>query len=599
MHYNPLDKFHKSILGAVSTAETLVLRVKGNFNSVELRVRRDGEEIEKKVALSFNGDFFECNLSLPVGLYWYYFAVDGRFLSLGNDYCAELTDKISCFQLTFYQDDYKVPDWLKGGIIYQIFPDRFSIGVQGKKAPKGKVLHEDLSDTPMFLPDKKGEVQNNDFFGGDLIGIKNKISYLNSLGVTAIYLNPIFKAYSNHRYDTGDYNKIDELLGTEEDLRSLIDECKKNGIKIIIDGVFNHTGSDSIYFNKKGNYDALGAYQSKNSPYYKWFKFIKYPDLYESWWGIKTLPATDKDNEEFLNFIAGENGVLEKYIKMGIGGVRLDVVDELPTRFVRKIRDIVKKTDNEAVIIGEVWEDASNKIAYDVRREYFLGKELDSVMNYPLKNAIISYVLFGDVSELENTIKTQIDHYPKQVLDILMNMLATHDTFRLISALSGKDVSSLSKTEMSKIRLSDAEREIAILRCKIASLIQYTLYGVPSVYYGDEIGMEGYKDPLNRKFFEWDKIGNELNIWYAKLGKIRKELKVFAEGETTLVYAKGGALCFKRESKNGEVLIAVNLEDNEVNLDFDGELFELISEKTYQNSVTLNKNEFGIFVNLA
>lgn len=599
MHYNPLDKFYKSIIGAVPAGEDFTLRVKGDFKSVELKIKKDGLGIEKKVALNFCGDFFECNISLSKGLYWYYFIADGKFISLGSDYTGVLSDSINYFQLSVYEPNFSTPSWIKGGIIYQIFPDRFNIGKRNKKIENGKILHKNLTDDPLFLPNKEGEVLNNDFFGGDLLGITKKISHLKTLGVTAIYLNPIFKAYSNHRYDTADYLKIDELLGTDKDFDNLIKVANDNGIKIILDGVFNHTGSDSVYFNINNTYDNLGAYQGENSPYYKWFKFKEFPNDYESWWGIKTLPATNKDNEDFIEFITGENGVLSHYIKKGVSGIRLDVVDELPAHFVRRIRNAVKSVDDNAIIIGEVWEDASNKISYGNRREYFLGNELDSVMNYPLKNAIINYVKSGKVEQLLQTIKEQLDHYPKNVLDVLMNMLATHDTFRLISALSDREVAGLSKTQMSKIKLSGREYQKATDKCKIATLLSYTLYGVPSIYYGDEIGMQGYVDPLNRRFFDWDNIDQNLYSWHVKLGEIRSKINVFTDGELEIVYAKNGALVFKRFNNESEALIAINLGKDTITLDFDGELTDLVSEKKYNKKISLKKNTYGIFVNLA
>ena len=599
MLYNPLDKFYKSIIGAVPAGEDFTLRVKGDFKSVELKIKKDGLGFEKKVALNFCGDFFECNLSLSKGLYWYYFIADGKYISLGSDYTGVLSDRINYFQLSAYEPNFSTPSWFKGGIIYQIFPDRFNIGKRNKKIENGKILHKNLTDDPLFLPNKEGEVLNNDFFGGDLLGITKKISHLKTLGVTAIYLNPIFKAYSNHRYDTADYLKIDELLGTDKDFDNLIKVANDNGIKIILDGVFNHTGSDSVYFNINNTYDNLGAYQGENSPYYKWFKFKEFPNDYESWWGIKTLPATNKDNEAFIEFITGANGVLSHYIKKGVSGIRLDVVDELPAHFVRRIRNAVKSVDDNAIIIGEVWEDASNKISYGNRREYFLGNELDSVMNYPLKNAIINYVKSGIVEQLLQTIKEQLDHYPKNVLDVLMNMLATHDTFRLISALSDREVAGLSKTQMSKIKLSGREYQKATDKCKIATLLSYTLYGVPSIYYGDEIGMQGYVDPLNRRFFDWDNIDQNLYSWHVKLGEIRSKINVFTDGELEIVYAKNGALVFKRFNNESEALIAINLGKDTITLDFDGELTELVSEKKYNKKISLKKNTYGIFVNLA
>lgn len=599
MYFDPLNNFHKSTIGAIKEQEKFALRITGEFSDVNLVIRKDNDIEEKKVAMIKNSDFFECYISLDSGLYWYYFQTDKGIISLGDDYCGELDKElfdVVPFQLCVYSADYSVPEWLGGGIIYQIFPDRFFIGRINKNVPKGKVLHKNIKDTPIFLPNEQGEVLNNDFFGGDLLGITLKIPYLASLGVTAIYLNPIFEAFSNHRYDTADYMSIDSMLGTKSDFVNLINTANENNIKIIIDGVFNHTGSDSIYFNKNGNYSEVGAYQSKNSPYFKWYKFVEYPNLYESWWGIKTLPAIDKTCKDYMDFIAGEKGVIDYYLRLGVYGIRLDVVDELPSHFVRKIRKAVKSVNPNAAIIGEVWEDASNKISYGIRREYFLGKELDSVMNYPLKDAIIDFSKTGNCEHLLKVIKEQIDHYPAMTLKVLMNILSTHDTFRLISALSDKNVQGLSKTEMSKIKLDEAEQKLCEKRVKIASLLLYTLYGVVSIYYGDEVGMEGYADPLNRKFFEWDKVGNDLNKWFIKLGEARKKYSSFGKGNFVEVYCKNGIMVYKMIDENCETLVAINNGLREIRLDFEGELLEILSNKRYLKKVVLNVGEFGIFI---
>lgn len=595
--YNPLDEFYKSTIGAVKENTEVVFRVKTAI-SVFFVYEKDSDKTILSIPMTCKGDYYECTVKFECGLYFYYFAVaDGRFIVPSEDN-AKLCDWCSGrFQLSVYSCDYTVPSFLQGGIIYQIFPDRFNSSKKNLSNYSGRVIHADLHDTPFFVPDKNGKVKNEDFFGGDLEGITQKLPYLKELGVTAIYLNPIFEAHSNHRYDTGDYFKIDRFLGSEEDLKTLIEEAKKYGIGIILDGVFNHTGDDSIYFNKYGRYGSVGAYQSKQSPYYKWYKFICYPNVYESWWGVNILPATNKDSEGFINFIAGNGGVLEHYLNLGICGWRLDVVDELPDLFVKKIRECVKRVNQDAIIIGEVWEDATNKISYGVRREYFLGAELDSVMNYPLKDAIIDYVNSGQGKRLFATVKEQIDHYPKMALDSLMNVLSTHDTFRLLSALSGIDMTGKSKAEAEKMLLEGKELKVAIERLKIAVLLQYTLYGVPSIYYGDEIGMQGYFDPLNRKYFEWDNINAEIHDFYIKMGKIRKEFACFIDGGVELIFADGGYFAFKRRSKGREIMVVTNLEENGIHLYFDGKLFDLISQKTFDREVFLRKGEYAVLIN--
>lgn len=596
MIYNPLNKFYKSKIGAIKSDEILKFRVKDYFGSVLLVLKKDNEQ-EEFYKMEKIGGFYEVDIKLETGLYFYCFQIsDGRYIGKGKDYTGQVFDEIRWFQLTVFDKDYFVPNSICGGIIYQIFPDRFYSSNKNKKIGEGKVLHQNWLDTPEFMPDKNGEILNNDFFGGDIKGIEQKLEYLKSLSVSTIYLNPIFKAYSNHRYDTGDYMQVDELLGDENDLISLIESAKKFGINVVLDGVFNHTGSDSIYFNSKGNYDSLGAFQSKNSPYYTWYDFIDYPNKYHSWWGIKTLPAVNKNNSDFLEFIAGENGVIEYYTKLGIGGWRLDVVDELPAEFVRKIRRAVKKINQNAIIIGEVWEDASNKIAYGVRREYFQGKELDSVMNYPLKDAIINFIKEKNCNNLVFTLKEQIDHYPKGVLDSLMNIISTHDTKRLLTVVGGEEDYGKTKSQLANKFISKENLGNAKFLLKVASLIQYTVYGVPSLYYGDEAGMQGYQDPFNRRCYPWGQEDNELLDWYKKLGQIRSSYSAFVNGDLEIVYAKGGVLLYKRTNDDCELLIAVNISDYCIDFSFEGELVELFSQTNFNNYCTLKAKSLGIFL---
>ena len=594
--YNPLNRFYKSRKGAVKEAQIIKFRVKGDFEKVDFVYHKDNEN-PLCLSMENRGGYFEIAASFSVGLYWYRFDLhNGLYIGSDENLNGIITDSPYEFQLSVCSKDYTVPKWLKGGIIYQIFPDRFNRSGEKPAETGDRIIHTNLHDDPYFLPNGDGEVLNNDFFGGNLRGITEKLPYLKSLNVSAIYLNPIFKAFSNHRYDTGNFMEIDPMLGTESDLSDLIQKAKELDINVILDGVFNHVGADSIYFNKFGRYKAVGAYQSKKSEYYDWFDFISYPDKYTAWWGIKTLPAINEETPSYINYICGKDGVLEHYLKLGIKGLRLDVVDELPQNFVREVRRTVKSTDKNAIIIGEVWEDASNKISYGKRREYFLGKELDSVMNYPLKNAIIDFVKSGNSRELSATVKVQTDHYPKQVLDSLMNVLSTHDTARLLSAVGDADVNGKTKQELSEIALSGESRNKALLRLKAASLLQYTLYGVPSVYYGDEIGMQGLFDPLNRRFFSWDNIDSEILSWYKKLGEIRKDYTAFKNGNLKEISALNGLYSFIRRDKNSELFIIVNIGDNKYNINFKGKLINLLDDTIYTDGIIAEKNFFGIFV---
>ena len=482
--------------------------------------------------------------------------------------------------------------------MYQIFPDRFA--KEGNMPDiKGRIPREDWGGEPSFLPNEQGKVLNNDFFGGNFQGVRSKLPYLKSLGVTTIYFNPIFEAASNHRYDTADYLKIDPYLGEKEDFEQLVEDAKNIGIRVILDGVFNHTGDDSVYFNKYGNYPSLGAYQSKKSPYYSWYSFENFPDQYSSWWGIDILPQVNEGSRSYQNFIFGDDGVLKTWINSGISGYRLDVADELPDSFLKKLRKSVKSANRDAIIIGEVWEDASDKIAYSVRRQYLQGTELDSVMNYPWKDAIISYILTENGQNLINRIRKIIDHYPKQTLDCLMNILGTHDTPRILTVLGG--IPCHDKHEMTKpsAYLSPENKQKAIEKVKMAALLQFTLPGVPCIYYGDENAMEGYIDPFCRRCFNWDCLNNDLIAYYAKLGKIREEYKmIFADGEWKEIFCKNGFILYKRIKENQELYIFANNNNQSYFFEKEGTFVELLENKSFENYLHVQPYSYGIIKKL-
>jgi len=600
-HYDPLSLMCKSITGAVASGDTITLKVykynesgENSFSAevCNLVLNQDGKhekyyqmnatEYGWKISLKFN----------QVGLYYYYFRIGGKNLARG-----EFHHSVTCdfnpqkWQLTVYEKNYSTPEWFKGGIMYQIFPDRFY--KSGETLPTYGIVRK-WGETPYYQPNEEGKVLNNDFFGGNLQGIREKLDYLHQLGVTVLYLNPIFESYSNHHYDTGDYKKIASILGTEDDFKELVKDALKHGIRIILDGVFNHTGDDSIYFNRYGHYDSVGAYQSQSSPYLDWYCFHEYPNRYESWWGIETLPAINENSPSYQNYMFGDDGVMKYWLRDGIGGYRLDVADELPDFFLKKLRNAVKEENPDAIIIGEVWEDASNKIAYGTRREYFQGNELDSVMNYPLKDAIIHFLLSGKTYQLRETIVMLIDHYPKTALDCLMNHLGTHDTSRILTVLGGHVC--YTKDEMAVQFLSDEEKQRAKELLKFGVVLQYTLPGVPCIYYGDEAGMEGYSDPFCRKCFDWDNCDCELTKFYEELSDIRmnKLKSAFTDGVYREIYATDTFLMFERKSEKQTAYIYVNRGDSEFNLKFNGVLYDYISHTSFKNHYTIARNSYGI-----
>ena len=515
------------------------------------------------------------------GHFWY------NFQLVFDDFCVYLnrtfdhrsyisSDKGEDYLQLVTEKEYDCTNSLQGGIIYQIYVDRFC-RVGEVKERKPLILRDDWcgkikknTSDPLII--------NLEVFGGNINGIISKLDYLKELGVTTIYLNPISMANSGHKYDTADYMKIDDMFGTESDFKNFVELSKEMGIKVVIDGVYNHTGSDSIYFNKEGRFDTLGAYKSKDSVFYKWYNFINYPDEYMSWWGFDTLPNINGECEEFHNYIAGKDGVLEKFLKLGVAGVRLDVVDEINDKFVKKISEKVKEFGKDNVIMGEVWEDAATKIAYSYRRKYFSDNELNSVMNYPIKETVLKYIFSGDPTDLESTIRMLENNYPKVVKDNLMNFLTTHDTKRVFSEI---------------LKANDDNEELAKKLYQIASTLIFTLPGVPSIFYGDEYGMKD-NDDSSRGCFDWENYKNDTYEWFLKLTKIRK-LKVFKDGEINVLYSKNGKFVFERFSDSERVIVAVNMTNSGLDIALNGDFESFISGEKLKNR-NLQKYDFDILI---
>ncbi len=497
------------------------------------------------------------------GLHFYYFSVlinRNRHYIKRNGVHLGAVDNGDLYQLTVYEQGMTTPDWLKGGIMYQIFPDRFAnSGIPKFDIPADRQIHTDWNEIPCWRPDHRGMITNNDYYGGDLKGIQQKLDYLADLGVTVIYLNPIFESHENHRYCTANYEKIDPLLGNEQDFVDLCKAAKEMGISIILDGVFSHTGADSIYFNKIGRYgEHTGAYRDSSSPFKEWYNFSNYPDTYESWWGITTLPNVNENNPAYTDYICGEGGILQKWIDLGAAGWRLDVADELPDQFIDNLNRAVKAKGEDKVIYGEVWEDATNKESYGVRRRYLVGGQLDSVMNYPFKEAILNYVKDGNPDVLVDGVMTIVEHYPKPSTDILMNFLSTHDTERALTRLAGDDVGWNGREWQSEHSLSDEQFVFGISLLHCAMVLQFFLPGIPSIYYADEAGQEGYKDPFNRRTYPWGNEDEKLIEFTRELGAVRRKLKVFAKGDIEFINVTKDYAVFSRTDKEiGEKAVII------------------------------------------
>ena len=503
-------------------------------------------------------DIYQGSFSIPyTGLYFYFFRIDHasgsfRLFKQGDDTNMEAGD---LWQVSCVPENFKTPDWAKGATIYQVFPDRFhrsgKVDLTGKLGPYS--VHHYWHEEVDWRPTPEGKVLNNDFFGGNFKGITEKMDYIASMGTTILYLNPISKSFSSHRYDTGDYKVPDPMLGTMEDFKEMVDAAHERGIKVILDGVYSHTGSDSRYFNKCNTFEGVGAYQSKESPYYNWFTFYNWPDSYHAWWNFDTLPTVNKMHPDFIKYIiTDEDSVIAHWLKTGIDGFRLDVADELPDDFLKLLYDRVKEINPDAYVLGEVWEDASNKTAYGRRRQYFTNAELDSVMNYPFRTAILNFMRGWDSGHgLKETVMSIVENYPREVWLCNMNLLGTHDTPRILTALV--DDFDGSREEKARRRLSRNQFDVAHDRLLMASFLQYTLPGSPSLYYGDEAGMEGYKDPFNRRTYPWGREDWEFLNHFKRLGQLRQHNEALRLGDIEFFQAGDKHIGFTR-TYNGKTL---------------------------------------------
>ena len=570
--FNSLDSAYKTPRGAVRAGEPLrlALTIPEHYGFVEPRLvltKDGGDPVEYR--MDFKGcvegvNHFRLSLTLDeAGLFFYYFDLYSDFRKL---YRGELGEAVlswtacACWQLTVYEADFATPKALRGGVMYQIFPDRFFEGRPHPVMPfADRVYRANKQGEPYFWPNEQGGQLNLDYFGGDFEGIRKKLGYLQELGVTWIYLNPIFEAHANHRYNTADYLNADPLLGTNEEFTLLCREAKEKGIRIILDGVFSHTGSDSLYFNREGRYGQGGAYHDPNSPYRSWYDFDpKYPCGYRSWWGFETLPEVREDDPAYQQFICGKGGVIDTWLSRGASGFRLDVADELPDDFIESIRKAVKAHGPDCYLLGEVWEDATTKEAYGVRRTYLLGKGLDGVMNYPFRNAILSFLRGGSALSSAEQLTAICEHYPAPALHALMNHLGTHDTERILTALEDEPAEGRDRYWQSGRRLPKPKYDHGIRLVRLAYAMLFTLPGVPCIYYGDEVGMQGYRDPFNRAYCDWDSTENRIKPLLRQLAKLRKECDAFWEGDFRVTRADGGLLQYRRTGPTETAEIAIN-----------------------------------------
>ena len=566
--FNSRDTKYKSPFGAVScgTPVSFTVTPGPDYCACSLVTYGEFADVRAETPLSPCPEGFTGTFTAPdtPELVWYTFrftCTDGGSVFLGRNGLGGGDDR-QPWQLTVYEER-PTPAWFGQGVTYQIFPDRFCR--DAIPDPKGllgqRTVHDNWDDVPRLGADPLTVRWNSDFFGGSLRGICGKLDYLQSLSVTTIYLNPIFYAASCHRYDTADYRMVDPMLGTEDDLRTLCDEARKRGIHVILDGVFNHTGDDSRYFNRHGFFDTPGAYQSKESLWYDWFCFQHWPDKYDAWWGIDTLPAVNENADAYREFIIrGEDSIIRHWLRCGADGWRLDVADELPDDFIEEIRAVMEQEKPDSFLLGEVWEDGSNKIAYSRRRRYLLGRETHGLMNYPLRTATLDYIRGGSAAAFRDTMEEQRENYPPAAFHSGLNILGTHDTPRILTLL-GADAIPDSKEARAAYHLSPENLRLAVRRLTLAAMLLYTFPGSPTLYYGDEAGMEGFEDPMNRRGYPWGREDQRLLALYRTLGRLRKERRSLQEGDITYLTADDGLLVYCRTLDGERTYTALNTGD--------------------------------------
>lgn len=537
-------------MGAAACGQTIKLSVKAPEDCGELYlcVGEESFPMERK------GQRFEISWTAPMepAVLRYHFMLPGGTCFGPQGLRAPYAGG---WQLTVYDASFTTPKWYEGKTMYQIFPDRFNRGRKNplrgikrhREAGREIEYHEDW-DEPVKWQGRDGkDYCPNDFYGGSLAGIREKLDYLKDMGVDIIYLNPIFEADSNHRYNTGDYKKIDPILGNLADFKALCADMKERDMRLVLDGVFSHTGDDSIYFNKYGRYEGPGAYQSPESPYASWFDFESYPDKYRCWWNFKTLPEVNENDPAWQEaIVSGRHSVVKTWLRRGADGWRLDVADELPDEVLELIRAQAKAEDPEAFILGEVWEDATTKQSYGKTRTYALGRALDSVMNYPLRTALTDFVLGkADAGETVNFLKGQKLNYPAPMYRCLMNLLGSHDTPRIRTLLAlGHDGGAMDRSQQAAAEMSEGQNLRGKALQRLCAAAVFSLPGIPAVYYGDEEGMTGFRDPFCRGTYRLQE--EDTRGYYSYLANLRRDNPGLSRGDVAFAAPDPDTLCILR-----------------------------------------------------
>ena len=441
--------------------------------------------------------------------------------------------RIRRYRQTVYAP-YDVPAWAKDAVYYYIFPERFRNGDTGNDEKPGVdrfhdktvEFHKDWNDKPWrpHSGDGSDDDYSNDFYGGDIAGIVEKLDYIKSVGANTLYITPMFTAASNHKYDTADWKHIDPHFGSNADFERLCREAAKRGIRVLPDASLNHSGADSIYFDRYGTRGGNGAFEGGKinpaSPYTTWYTFDATqtePDKqYKGWAGVADLPELNKADPSYRDFAyRAPDSVTRTWLNAGASGWRMDVAPWVPDDFWREWRTVVKQTRPDALTVSETWFDAS---------KFFLGDEFDSTMNYIFRDALIDYANGGDAHKLVANLEELREAYPPQTFNALMNLLSTHDTARSLHLFG--DVAGQATPD---------QVALAKQKLRLAVFFQMTYPGSPAIFYGDEVGVTGGPDPMNRGTYPWADRGghpdNALLADFRRLTKLRHDLPVLRHGQ--------------------------------------------------------------------
>jgi glycosidase len=603
--HNSRDDLYRVPSGAVTTGTPVILRFrtfKDDVSLVTVRLwnTRAGVQtllLMEKVATTddepYGYDFWQTTIPaqlVPTVLYYRFIVRDGADEDFYED--DDLFDGAwgmtydespdYSFQIDVYQPDFETPAWMKNAVIYQIFPDRFYNGNPKNDAsfsdptvyenPILEMMWDDLPEgycRAYVDYDCLEGPMGRDFFGGDLQGVIDKLDYLEELGVTAIYFNPIFEAPSNHLYDTTDYFKIDPYFGSMGTFQKLVNQAEKRGIRIILDGVFNHTSSDSVYLDRYSRYPTVGAFESMDSPYYDWYTFYEWPESYNSWWGFDSLPVLTEipPVREFI-YGTADRSVALWWLEHQAGGWRLDVAPDKSHDFWNGFRQSVKTYYPDTVIIGEIWDDAS---------DWILGDELDTTMNYRFRRTLLGFLNGGindpnqgyirslSPDEFDSMLQSIKEDYPAPAFESTMNLVGTHDTQRILWALT-PGARNPAEKENDLANLTQGKE-----KQKLLAILQMTLPGAPTIYYGDEVGLTGDTDPDDRRTFPWDNIDADMLAHYQLLTGVRNENSCLRTGSFDRLYTHNdaGVYAYGRKDNTGAGVVAVNRGNDPHNMAID------------------------------